>query len=301
MGSWSETCGLSGLGIESGDKVVHLFLSESRNGRTELGGYGLWMARTLPIFSSYDDYGGIQDPLNIESEKKFAELQVESLKKALIDEFQFNNDFFRQNIYKVTTEGIGGDYIVKELMVRSALVRQDVWDHLLATKSEDSFSSSYPNTYEAYRKSSVEMLELLEDLVANPEKMRNDFLLLSKDSSFRRIWRELPFFLMKEEPFKKWFYFTVVDCGKQPFIESPKVQMEQVLQMYFDDKSVSREFVIEFLDRFAQLQHIQDMMHLLRKAWAPQVWGASQDVCWRQLKNFNEFCGNLIQKEMKHD
>ena len=57
MGSWSVHCGISSLSITSGDKVVLLPLRVNDTHR----GYLPYLPSTLPIFGTYDDYGGLED------------------------------------------------------------------------------------------------------------------------------------------------------------------------------------------------------------------------------------------------
>src|SRR3972149_3887048 len=55
MGSWSVNCGISNIAITSGNKCVILPLK--KNGREERQ----WQPATLPIFGTYNDYGGNED------------------------------------------------------------------------------------------------------------------------------------------------------------------------------------------------------------------------------------------------
>jgi hypothetical protein len=59
MGCWSVSCGISNLSIVAGQKCVVLPI------RRELSINPLydpkWVAATLPIYGTYDDYGGIED------------------------------------------------------------------------------------------------------------------------------------------------------------------------------------------------------------------------------------------------
>lgn len=57
MGHWSVSCGISNIAITSGQSVVLLPLKKSIGGDT----YTSYLPATLPIFGSYDDYGGIEN------------------------------------------------------------------------------------------------------------------------------------------------------------------------------------------------------------------------------------------------
>jgi len=56
MGSWSVYCGISQIAITSGDKCALLPLKENH-----LEGYLPFLPATLPIFGTYDDYGGLEN------------------------------------------------------------------------------------------------------------------------------------------------------------------------------------------------------------------------------------------------
>lgn len=60
MGSWSVYCGISRISITSGDECVFLPLKKGH------GDYLPYFPATLPIFGTYDDYGGIE---NIKEDK----------------------------------------------------------------------------------------------------------------------------------------------------------------------------------------------------------------------------------------
>lgn len=57
MGSWSVYCGISNITIASGDKCVLLPIKEN----TSHEGYLPYLPATLPIFGTYDDYGGLEN------------------------------------------------------------------------------------------------------------------------------------------------------------------------------------------------------------------------------------------------
>jgi hypothetical protein len=63
MGSWSETCGLTGLPIRYGDPVMLTFLTQtSAHGDDGAGtcySTGWWTPYALPMCAEYADYGGV--------------------------------------------------------------------------------------------------------------------------------------------------------------------------------------------------------------------------------------------------
>jgi hypothetical protein len=59
MGSFSSTCAISGLGIDAGDPVRYMLLTETPYGDDNLS--TPWFPRTFPLKGKYDDYGGVED------------------------------------------------------------------------------------------------------------------------------------------------------------------------------------------------------------------------------------------------
>ena len=57
MGSWSVYCGISNIAITAGHECVLIPIRKRKytNGGTP------WLPHTLPIFGTYDDYGGLED------------------------------------------------------------------------------------------------------------------------------------------------------------------------------------------------------------------------------------------------
>lgn len=69
MGSWNGTCGISHLPIRCGDEIVALLIGRfSYEDSPDYSGYcyvnGMYQPLTLPIYCTYDDYGGISNVEN---------------------------------------------------------------------------------------------------------------------------------------------------------------------------------------------------------------------------------------------
>lgn len=84
MGSWSETCGITQLPINAGDKVrlfilFENYLSENKGGGTCYPN-DIWAPLGLPIQGIYDDYGGIEDLI----ENEDTEILFSRMKKGWI-------------------------------------------------------------------------------------------------------------------------------------------------------------------------------------------------------------------------
>lgn len=84
MGCWNETCGITQMPIEGGDKVRMFLIVETEHWHD--GGVlhystDLWKPFGLPLKGTYDEYGGIE---NIE-EDALSDLLLESLKDIIVE------------------------------------------------------------------------------------------------------------------------------------------------------------------------------------------------------------------------
>lgn len=65
MGCWNETCGITQIPIQSGDPVALVLIGHvGDHNRDHAGSCYIneqWSPKFLPIFGSYNDYGGLQD------------------------------------------------------------------------------------------------------------------------------------------------------------------------------------------------------------------------------------------------
>lgn len=67
MGSYDDTCLISGLPIHCGDAVRYILLTQNTDCRGTRAGqsacyiYGRWFPRVLPLRGYYDDYGGVDE------------------------------------------------------------------------------------------------------------------------------------------------------------------------------------------------------------------------------------------------
>src|SRR5271170_5879286 len=84
MGCWNETCGISQMPIEGGDKVrMFLIVENEWAGEAVAHSYStdLWKTLGLPLRGTYDEYGRIE---NIE-EDDLSDLLLSSLKDIVVE------------------------------------------------------------------------------------------------------------------------------------------------------------------------------------------------------------------------
>jgi len=97
MGSFSVSCGVSGLNIENGEDVVLFILNKKRFDKADfLFDYitDIYEPLYLPIFGKYDEYGGLYDIIEKESIKILENKTSLSIQKFIEDMIDKNNEYF---------------------------------------------------------------------------------------------------------------------------------------------------------------------------------------------------------------
>jgi len=95
MGCWNETCGITQMPIEGGDKVRMFLIVECEYGRDDVcHSYttDVWKPFGLPLKGTYDEYGRIE---NIE-EDALSNLLLESLKEIIVEVPNRMGDIFKR-------------------------------------------------------------------------------------------------------------------------------------------------------------------------------------------------------------
>lgn len=129
MGSWSVYCSISRIAITAGDDAVFIPLKKNDG----YVGYDKYIPATLPIFGTYDDYGGMEDIVEDGNTKI-----IEDYFKCTIDEFvKFLSDG-RKDYNDNYSEWHGKEHL-KEL---------EDWTYMWVDRKVFDFMSTYcPNIY----------------------------------------------------------------------------------------------------------------------------------------------------------
>ena len=90
MGSWSVSCGISNIAITSGNECVIIPI---KGDSSEYGGY---LPSTLPIFGTYNDYGGMEDIVHDDNTKLIEDhlgITIDEFVEFLVDgKFTYDRD-----------------------------------------------------------------------------------------------------------------------------------------------------------------------------------------------------------------
>ena len=124
MGSWSVYCGISNIAITSGNKCVLLPLK-----KTEAGEYLPLLPSTLPIFGTYDDYGGLED------------IEEDDNTKLIEEHFNCSiHDFCQRFTRGCIDSGDVEEHLMKNEEIKNwkfMFIDRQVYDFLITTKKSD--------------------------------------------------------------------------------------------------------------------------------------------------------------------
>lgn len=126
MGSWDETCGVSNLNIQEGDRVRLLILERSQDTLKHNAGFSyadsLWKPRYLPVVGYYNSYGTIENIVKglntqiitadaVSSLGWMGYVTIETLLEDIErDRTQLGQMFVHEDVYQhMVTAGIWGD------------------------------------------------------------------------------------------------------------------------------------------------------------------------------------------------
>ena len=170
MGSWSVACNISNIAITAGNKCVMLPLKKNRYSETRK-----WQAATLPIFGSYDDYGGIEDIEEDDNTKMIEEyfgISIAEFAEFLVDgKFTYDRDEAKETSEKMKNFKEAEDW-------RFMWIDRQVYDFMILNHDE------HDKGYNDY--GTPEMMERFGfKLVENPENVEN-----YAPDRFNQLWRK---------------------------------------------------------------------------------------------------------------
>jgi hypothetical protein len=290
MGSWEETCGLSGLPITRGDKAL-LFLLVPGTALDGHSGFsypvGLWMPTAPPFFGKYDDDRGTLDfakkppahwPLTSELLKDMGL----SWRDNDTDDWQplplaYNYGKFFEKIERGWVQGKTARFSSGKFSLGQMLVRQDIWDTLLGMKFETWYG-------EAEREQAhADAREFIQYVLDHPPKEKD----LSWPFSVERHF---------EQKVPSVFFSSIFHPGES----GPSLGRYRVAIMHgLVNKSLDAETAQAILYEIADLAHVNRMMSHLRRAWGPQSGKGSQDINYELHAAFLRKAAEIAEREAK--
>lgn len=275
MGSFSYTCAVSGLPIDSGDKVRYLLLTRNpllKNSNAVCYPTSEWFPRVFPLNASYNDYGSvghIDDTLG-------KQLWLDGFQEDLIEKEQGENEYHdvptsKYMSFEALLNAVGvGRIFVKQatgtgsmiLPVAQAMIREDVWQDLLTLRTE---------------------------------KSEYEISLAQRNSAARLVWNTLDL--------EKLFARDELSRSNEhtrPFIidDVPTISgLSGAFRFAMKRKSeMSEDEISKFLKTAAELIYIQELFVDIRYAWRPSYSCGSQVGDWKTARKWHGRLAKISQR-----
>jgi len=312
MGSFNETCMISGLPIGYGDDVRVILIKKGSNaGRSREGGclcypWDLWSPVSPPIKAKYSDYGVADlfetskvmasftlDTLNSilhpieKGENQYHDIAVESLTSW---DFLFNacheGRFFLKNSYSSNPFSVA----------TRVMVREDVWQSMLTHKHEH-WRSQEPVTIGTYY---TDCLKYFRKFVPDPNAVIPPGMtaeiasLMAEMEAERSSGDDLPFHY---HFYGEGYSFTI----KGEFFQKIKTKLRT------GEWDMENPQFLELARAFAELAFVQYQFRSIGKMWSP-VMTSGQDMNWEDCSEFHKKLAAISdvfvkehRKERKHE
>lgn len=245
MGCWDETCGLSGLPIEYDDKTLLFPLSSSPLYESGQSGFsyptGLWQPMTLPFYGTYNSYGALENPTCI---------NLGLAQKVFWD---YGIEWSESTFDELERGKLSGrlGWSGENRLIGQMLVRQDVWEVFLNLRPEH--RTDCRNGSDRW----IEY-ELSHD---DTSDMRGHMAMEAHFEGLYPLGASLFFALFHSSlPDLRWFSRGIREAIR--------------------NKEVPQDTLQTIAHEYADVVHVNNVMHHARRAWGPQTGKGSQYVEW---------------------
>jgi len=263
MGSWNETCGLSGLPIEENTKALLFPLTSGMGEGSNHSGFsyptGLWQPMMLPFYGIYSSYGTLDNPSCASLELNIRMFQSYGIEWSDTTLYDLERGTLSGRLGRLGQTGPIGQM----------LIRQDIWDAFLDLQPEHRAQCRLGTELWVQYERSHEDTDTIMGQFGMEEYFRG-FYPQHGSFFFALFGTSLPDF--------KWFALNVRDDIRKNLVSSDTLQ------------AVAYEF--------ADVVHVNRVMALVRRAWGPQTGKGSQNAEWdlhRDLANkISEISARII-------
>lgn len=309
MGCWNETCGITQMPIQSGDPVVLVFLTHTGINTQDHGGFcysnTICSPKFLPVFGTYDDYGGIQEVEQNWNTQFIVEQLTQELAQVRLtrpavpkpDPDDLHDD--------VTSEQLDlGDFSIEDVMdeihqdsvwvpgvkgllpVGWCMMHRWVWDHMTQTMERD----WQPN---------LSLQQVIEHGESYYEAMLNKISHESEEASVLRV-----LLSYSRRDLVDWdnTFAGLGESGSQldnySVLTGIRSYNDVLWKMALSHKPVQDGQVHEVIRLLAQFLVFNRNMSVLRKFWSPQTGKGSQLGAHQAHLALHKLCVEKIQAVM---
>lgn len=318
MGSFNQTCALSNLPINCGDHLRWLLLIESPYGtrNNHIPPDCFYIPRSIPVRAEYADYGEVKgrDKDLIEDSYQY-KLWLELFKKDLVEKEQGANqyhdlevkhnltlaklqDFLHEDLLSIREEQWGQNE-ARELKVKKAYIREDVWQEVLNLTR---FWQGYKKVKGKYITITTDVhglyKSILEECIESVKRKKtNAHGLETLGWGFYAPHRKT------NGDFKALPCLLGSSCNglSFPFVRGVPETLELILDEVFSEKSSFEDkHIQEALRDLAELWVVTSFLSSRMQAWAPSLY-AGQKNHWDVHQKFHRAMSKLITKAKKKE
>lgn len=268
MGSYNETCALTQLAIQEGDHVVFLVLEQQELFEDEVRGgvypHDFWAPCVLPIYAQYDDFGRIRT----KEAKPVLDAVIDHYKRELTERpgkgrggkgilrervtLPLLLDWFSEGL--VYTER-GGNRKSPNLPI---MVRRGIWDSIV---SKGLSHWSWPDQGTVSLAQIMDSVDLWFDTVLNA----------GHEEQFKLC------YLNPRERVNPWLEIKAMTMPTSGIGEQIKDNILRRMLKAMDTGSFDRDTFKVQIQRFVELQLVQNYFRDVRLSWAPTTGSSQRD------------------------
>ena len=307
MGCWNETCAITQMPIHSGDPVVLVFLAKVDQTDQNHGGFcysnTIWAPKFLPVFGSYDDYGGIEDVqenwntqyIVQQLAQELAQVRLtrpsnkadeESDKTEQLDLHDFSIEDVISQIHedRIWVPGVRG-----LLPMGWCMMHRWVWDHMTRIMERDWRDNLTLDQVVQHGETYYEAM-LHRHAEVNAIEDKTAMAVLFKYSRRGMVDWDNSFSVLSESAHQLDGYYT--GSGVRDYDDLLWQLAEQ--QIPVQDASVR-----EVIQLISQHLIFVNNMSVLRKFWSPQSGKGSQGTAYKSHLALHELCVSKIKEVIR--
>ena len=316
MGCWNETCAITQMPIQNGDPVVLVFLTKVDQTDQNHDGFcysnAIWAPKFLPVFGSYDDYGGIEDVQENWNTQHIVQQLAEELAQVRLtrpsrqvdsddlhdvdktEQLDLSNFCIQDVMEQIHEDRIWVPGVRGLLPMGWCMMHRWVWDHMTRIMERDWRDNLTLDQVVQHGETYYEaMLHKHAEVRAIEDETKTAMGLLLKYSRRGMVEWDNTFSIMCESPHQLDGYYT----------RSGVRDYDDVLwQLAEQEIPVQDAQVQEVIHLLSEYLIFVNNMSVLRKFWSPQTGKGSQISLHKAHLALHELCVNKIKEVMKeHD
>lgn len=301
MGSWHESCFLSGLAIEPGEKVRWMLITKSPY-NTSKGCYStaFWFPRALPLRGVYDDYGNVtvDDETSVFCKQALSQFQTDLVEKtteqyrcSAITKDTVSLESLMEWIHEEKLEVLDDKFNdPRKLQTTSIMISERAWQAVMGMTLSLLPYSKKDYCLDKIKYDAYAFADKAEKLVSKTKKMQNTIRLEE------RSYGEHLFRMDLEKELRgngiesnAYYWFGLVGgggAGWPPGCRSPLTTFGEVIFDFYRGDITKDELLVWMLEA-AEFMWFDRALGALRKVYSPTGHSGSQSNEHQFVRNFH--------------